>query len=229
MALADGERVVLLASAEDHKPVFDGDRGPNTGGMGAVSPSPRVTPELEREVMDRVLVPTVRGMAAAGRPFRGVLYAGLMLTPDRGPQVLEFNCRFGDPETQPVLARLDDDLLPWLEGAAAGRLPTGEPRWDPRVAVCVVLTAPGYPGPYPKGAPVTGLERAAARPDVVVFHAGTRREGGGVVTAGGRVVGVTALGVTAQAARARAYEAVADIKFEGQHYRRDIAAREDSP
>jgi phosphoribosylamine--glycine ligase len=225
MALADGERVVLLASAEDHKAVFDGDRGPNTGGMGAVSPSPRVDPALEREVLDRVLVPTVRAMAAEGRPFRGLLYAGLMLTPDRGLQVLEFNCRFGDPETQPVLMRLGDDLVPWLAGAAAGQLPDGEPRWDPRVAVCVVLTAPGYPGPHPQGAAIAGLERAAARPDVVVFHAGTRRDAGGLVTAGGRVLGVCALGADAAAARARAYEAVGDIRFQGMHYRRDIAAR----
>ncbi|HEY3354012.1 MAG TPA: phosphoribosylamine--glycine ligase [Polyangia bacterium] len=226
MALADGERLVLLASAEDHKAVFDGDRGPNTGGMGAVSPSPRVTAAVEREVLDRVLLPTVRGMAAEGRPFRGVLYAGIMLTPDRGPQVLEFNCRFGDPETQPVMMRLAGDLLPWLAGAAAGKLPDGEPAWDPRVAVCVVLTAPGYPGPYPQGAVIAGLDRAAAHPDVVVFHAGTRRQApDAVATAGGRVLGVCALGDTAAAARARAYEAVGDIRFEGMHYRRDIAAR----
>jgi phosphoribosylamine--glycine ligase len=225
MALSDGERVVLLASAEDHKAVFDGDRGPNTGGMGAYSPSPLCTPEVTRRVLDGVMIPTVRGMAREGRPFRGVLYAGLMLTPDRGPLVLEFNCRFGDPETQVVMLRFGESLAPWLEGAAAGRLPAGEPKWDPRVAVSVVLAAPGYPGAYPGGAPITGVEAAAALPDVAVFHAGTRREGEGLVTAGGRVLNVCALGADIAAARARAYEAVARIGFEGMHYRRDIAAR----
>jgi phosphoribosylamine--glycine ligase len=225
MSLSDGERVVLLASAEDHKAAFDGDRGPNTGGMGAYSPSPLCTPELARRVLDTVLVPTVRGMAREGRPFRGVLYAGLMLTPDRGPQVLEFNCRFGDPETQVVLLRFGEDLVPWLRGAAAGRLPAGEPRWDPRVAVSVVLASAGYPGPYAQGVPIEGLAAAAALPDVAVFHAGTRRQGDGVVTAGGRVLNVCALGADLAAARTRAYEAVARIHFEGMHFRRDIAAR----
>jgi phosphoribosylamine---glycine ligase len=225
MALSDGERVVPLASAEDHKAVHDGDQGPNTGGMGAYSPSPLCTAEVTRHVLDTVLIPTVRGMAREGRPFRGVLYAGLMLTRDRGPMVLEFNCRFGDPETQVVMLRFGEKLAPWLSGAAAGRLPAGEPKWDPRVAVSVVLTSPGYPGPYPQGAPIAGLEEAAALPDVVVFHAGTRRTGGGLVTAGGRVLNVCALGADLGAARARAYEAVARIRFEGMHFRRDIAAR----
>jgi phosphoribosylamine--glycine ligase len=225
MALSDGERVVLLASAEDHKAVHDGDRGPNTGGMGAYSPSPLCTPQVTRHVFDKVMLPTVRGMAREGRPFRGVLYAGLMLTEDRGPQVLEFNCRFGDPETQVVLQRFGEDLAPWLCGAAAGRLPPGEPKWDPRVAVSVVLASPGYPGSYPQGAAITGLEEAAALPDVVVFHAGTRRTDAGLVTAGGRVLNVCALGADIAAARARAYEAVARIRFEGMHFRRDIAAR----
>ncbi|MBI5482456.1 MAG: phosphoribosylamine--glycine ligase [Deltaproteobacteria bacterium] len=225
MALSDGERVVLLASAEDHKAVHDGDRGPNTGGMGAYSPSPLCTPQVIRFVLDAVMVPTVRGMAREGRPFRGVLYAGLMLTADRGPMVLEFNCRFGDPETQVVMLRFGEDLVPWLSGAAAGRLPAGDPRWDPRVAVSVVLAAPGYPGSYPQGAPITGVEEAAALPDVAVFHAGTRRRGTELVTAGGRVLDVCALGADLGAARARAYEAVARLRFEGMHFRRDIAAR----
>jgi phosphoribosylamine---glycine ligase len=225
MALSDGERVVLLASAEDHKAVHDGDRGPNTGGMGAYSPSPLCTPEVTRHVLDAVMVPTVRGMAREGRPFRGVLYAGLMLTADRGPMVLEFNCRFGDPETQVVMLRFGEALAPWLSGAASGRLPAGEPKWDPRVAVSVVLASPGYPGSYPGGAPITGLAEAAALPDVAVFHAGTRREGAGLVTAGGRVLNVCALGADIAVARARAYEAVARIHFEGMHFRRDIAAR----
>jgi phosphoribosylamine---glycine ligase len=224
MALSDGERVVMLASAEDHKAVYDGDRGPNTGGMGAYSPSPLCTPEVTRHVLDKVMIPTVRGMAREGRPFRGLLYAGLMLT-ESGPMVLEFNCRFGDPETQVVLMRFGDDLAKWLSGAAAGRLPAGEPRWDPRVAISVVLAAPGYPGSYPQGLPITGLDEAAALPDVALFHAGTRREAGGLVTAGGRVLNVCALGADIAAARARAYEAVARIGFEGMHFRRDIAAR----
>ena len=224
MALSDGDRVVLLASAEDHKAVNDGDRGPNTGGMGAYSPSPLCTPEVTRCVLDGVMLPTVHGMAREGRPFRGLLYAGLMLT-DSGPMVLEFNCRFGDPETQVVLLRFGEDLAPWLSGAAAGRLPAGEPRWDPRVAVSVVLAAPGYPGSYPQGLPITGLDEAAALPDVALFHAGTRREAGGLVTAGGRVLNVCALGADIAAARARAYEAVARIRFGGMHFRRDIAAR----
>jgi phosphoribosylamine--glycine ligase len=225
MAIADGERVVLLASAEDHKAVHDGDRGPNTGGMGAYSPSPLVTPEVARYVLETVLVPTVRGMAREGRPFRGVLYAGLMLTPDRGPLVLEFNCRFGDPETQVVMLRFGEELVPWLRGASAGRLPPGEPGWDPRVAVSVVLTAPGYPGAYPQGAPIAGVAEAAALPEVVVFHAGTRRAEEGLVTAGGRVLNVCALGSDLPQARQRAYEAVSRIRFEGMHFRRDIAAR----
>jgi phosphoribosylamine--glycine ligase len=225
MALSDGERVVLLASAEDHKAAYDGDRGPNTGGMGAYSPSPPCTAEVTRRVLDAVMIPTVRGMAHEGRPFRGVLYAGLMLTADRGPMVLEYNCRFGDPETQVVMLRFGEHLAPWLSGAASGRLPPGEPKWDPRVAVSVVLASPGYPGSYPQGAPITGLEQAAALPDVAVFHAGTRREGAGLVTAGGRVLNVCALGADIAAARARAYEAVAHIRFEGMHFRRDIAAR----
>jgi phosphoribosylamine---glycine ligase len=225
MALSDGERVVLLASAEDHKAAYDGDRGPNTGGMGAYSPSPLCTPEVTRHVLKSVLLPTVRGMAREGRPFRGVLYAGLMLTEECGPMVLEFNCRFGDPETQVVMLRFDEDPARWLSGAAAGRLPAGEPRWDPRVAVSVVLTSPGYPGAYPQGAPISGLAEAAALPNVVVFHAGTRSTDAGLVTAGGRVLNVCALGADLAAARTRAYEAVARISFEGMHFRRDIAAR----
>jgi phosphoribosylamine--glycine ligase len=225
MALSDGERVVLLASAEDHKAVHDGDRGANTGGMGAYSPSPLCTPEVTRRVLDAVMLPTVRGMAREGRRFRGLLYAGLMLTADRGPMVLEFNCRFGDPETQVVMLRFGEDLAPWLSGAAGGRLPAGEPKWDPRVAVSVVLAAPGYPGSYPQGLPITGLPEAAALPDVAVFHAGTRTTDAGLVTAGGRVLNVCALGADVTAARARAYEAVDRIRFEGMHFRRDIAAR----
>ena len=226
MALVDGERFVLLASAEDHKQVFDGDRGPNTGGMGAYSPSPLVDDRLTARIAEAIFAPTVKAMAAAGRPFRGVLYGGLMLTPDRGPMVIEWNCRFGDPETQSVLMRFDGDLLPWLAGVAAGRMPEGAPRARPGVALCVVLAAGGYPAKPRAGDAITGLP--AARDDLVVFHAGTRRDGGAgspIVTAGGRVLGVTAYGADLTAARARAYGAIEEIRFDGMHFRRDIGLR----
>jgi len=225
-ALCDGSRIVALPSAEDHKAVFDEDRGPNTGGMGAYSPSPLVDGDLAARIERDVLRPIIDALAQDGRPYRGVLYAGLMLTPDRGPMVLEFNCRFGDPETQVVIPRLADDLYPWLAGVAAGRMPAGAPRIDLRAAVCVVQCAAGYPGSYEKGMPIDGLADAAALDDVLVFHAGTARAADGrIVTAGGRVVGTTALADGVAAARARAYQAVARIHFAGEHHRADIAAR----
>ncbi|HJZ87123.1 MAG TPA: phosphoribosylamine--glycine ligase [Polyangia bacterium] len=227
MALCDGERVVLLPSAEDHKAAYDGDRGPNTGGMGAYSPTPLCDAALAERVRVSVIEKIVSALAASGRPYRGVLYAGLMLTPDRGPMVLEFNCRFGDPEAQVVLARFADDLYPWLLGVAVGRMPEGLPCLDARAAVCVVKAAGGYPGSYQKGIEIQGLDDAASLPDVMLFHAGTARDARGrLVTAGGRVVGTTALGESVAAARTRAYEAVARIHFRGQHHRTDIAARD---
>jgi phosphoribosylamine--glycine ligase len=224
IVLADGERICPLESSQDHKAVFDGDRGPNTGGMGAYSPAPVLDPALQQEVMARVIEPTVQGMAAEGTRFQGFLYAGLMVG-EQGPQVLEFNCRLGDPETQPLMVRLADDLVPYLVGVARGELPTRALSWDSRASLCVVMASGGYPGSYDKGQPIQGLEAAEALEDVVVFHAGTAAQGGGIVTAGGRVLGVTALGDGIPAAQARAYEAVERITWEGVHYRRDIGHR----
>jgi len=235
MALCDGTRVALLASAEDHKAVFDGDRGPNTGGMGTYSPSSLLTPASTRDIVERIFAPTVAALAGMGRPFRGLLYGGLMLTPDRGPMVIEWNCRFGDPETQVVLVRMEDDLLPWLEGAAAGELPAGEPRFTAEAAVCVVLAAADYPGKPRLGDPIAGLSGPGAAPadDARwVFHAGTRSDGGRVVTAGGRVLGITARGRDLHASRAKAYDAIGSdagrIGFSGMHFRTDIGMRGDA-
>jgi phosphoribosylamine--glycine ligase len=228
MALCDGTRMVLLASAEDHKAIGDGDLGPNTGGMGTYSPSPLVDDALVQRIVETIFVPTLRALDDDGRPFRGLLYGGLMLTPDRGPMVIEWNCRFGDPETQSVLVRMEDDLLPWLAGAAAGVLPPGTPRWHAGAAVCVVLAAPGYPGKPRLGDVIEGLPQAAPSQagEVIAFHAGTRRDGEGrLVTAGGRVVGVTARGKDLHEARARAYGAIDNINFPGMQYRRDIGMR----
>jgi phosphoribosylamine---glycine ligase len=223
MALVDGERVTPLQPAEDHKTVLDGDRGPMTGGMGVVSPTTVMSDlEVARAVRE-VLEPTARGLVAEGRPFRGLLYAGLMLTA-RGPKVLEFNCRFGDPETQALLARLDDDLGALLHAVAIGR-PVERVRFSARAAVCVVMASAGYPGPYPTGIPIDGLDAAARLDGVTVFHAGTRRDGDRIVTAGGRVLGVTAVGDDVEQARGRAYRAVESIQFEGAHFRRDIGRR----
>jgi phosphoribosylamine--glycine ligase len=224
MAFVDGERVTPLASCEDHKTVDDGDRGPMTGGMGVLSPTPVLNDVALAQSVSRVLEPTARALVAEGRPFRGLLYAGLMLTAT-GPKVLEFNCRFGDPETQSLLARLDDDLGALLYANAVGA-PLPRVRFSPRAAVCVVMTAPGYPGAYESGAPISGLDAAGAADGVVVFHAGTRRdEAGRIVTSGGRVLGVTATGADVDEARTHAYAAVEKISFKGAHYRRDIGAR----
>jgi phosphoribosylamine--glycine ligase len=223
MALCDGERVTPLVPAEDHKQVHDGDEGPMTGGMGVVSPTSVMSDlEVARAVRE-VLEPTARGLAAEGRPFRGLLYAGLMLT-QKGPRALEFNCRFGDPETQVLMARLDDDLGALLYANATGR-PIERVRFSPRAAVCVVMASEGYPGAYENGRPIDGLDEAGRVDGVTVFHAGTRLDGERVVTAGGRVLGVTGVGDSVEAARARAYEAVAHIRFAGAHYRRDIGMR----
>jgi phosphoribosylamine--glycine ligase len=225
LAIIDGDTIVPLDSAQDHKRAHDGDRGPNTGGMGAYSPAPVVTPEIMDEIVRRILVPTVHTMKVEGHPFNGVLYAGLMLTP-AGPKVLEFNVRLGDPETQPVLMRLKSDLAHVLHLAAHGRLHELESlEWDPRPAVCVVMASAGYPGDYRTGHPISGLENADRVPDAKVFHAGTAVKDSDVVNTGGRVLGVTACGDTIAAARARAYEAVDHISWNGAWCRRDIAAR----
>jgi phosphoribosylamine--glycine ligase len=222
--LVDGENVVPLASSQDHKRVYDQDQGPNTGGMGAYSPAPVITEALHDRVMRDIIRPTVHGMAARGTPYRGVLYTGLMIV-DSQPYVLEYNVRFGDPETQPLLVRLADDLLSLLDGAAGGSLGGLGAACIPEAAVCVVMAAAGYPGTYAKGKPITGLERAMHLPHTWVFHAGTSMHDGRVVTSGGRVLGVTARAGTIAAAIARAYEAVAHIRWPGVHYRRDIGRR----
>jgi phosphoribosylamine---glycine ligase len=220
-ALSDGTTALPLAAAQDHKTVWDGDRGPNTGGMGAYSPAPVMDAAMEARVMAEIVRPTIAAMAAEGAPYTGVLFVGLMITRE-GPKVIEFNCRFGDPECQALLPRLQEDLLALLLAAATGKGLPPTLAWSPRASVCVVMTSAGYPGRYHTGTAITGLEAAGALPDVTVFHAGTARAGGGLVTAGGRVLGVQALGDDVAAAIRTAYAAVERIRFDGAHYRRDI-------
>jgi phosphoribosylamine--glycine ligase len=223
LAIVDGDTILPLDVAQDHKRAHDNDQGPNTGGMGAYCPAPVVTPEIMNDIIRRVLVPTVHAMKVEGSPFSGVLYAGMMLTPN-GLRVLEFNTRFGDPEAQPVLMRLKSDLAQVLMLAATGRLHELDGlEWDPRPAVCVVMASAGYPGDYVKGHPITGIDDADALPDVKVFHAGTALKGSDVVNSGGRVLGVTALGETITAAKAAAYAAVDRISWKGGWCRRDIS------
>ncbi|RPI11148.1 MAG: phosphoribosylamine--glycine ligase, partial [Zetaproteobacteria bacterium] len=224
LAFTDGETVLPMASTQDHKPILDGDKGPNTGGMGAYSPAPVVTEAVHRKIMDQVMIPTVKAMAAEGRPYRGVLYAGLMIEAGE-PRVLEFNVRFGDPEAQPLLMRMDGDLVPILEAVVVQRLREAEVRWRPQPAVCVVMAAGGYPGAHDTGKPIHGLETAASLEDVMVFHAGTARLGDAVVTTGGRVLGVTALGKDVSDAIDRAYRAVEAIRWDGAYYRTDIGRK----
>ncbi|HWL52668.1 MAG TPA: phosphoribosylamine--glycine ligase [Chthoniobacteraceae bacterium] len=224
-AVIGGGKALLFPSAQDHKAIYDGDKGPNTGGMGTFSPAAKlVTPELEATIRTEVLDRFLAGLRGEGLPFTGLLFPGLMITAD-GLRVLEFNCRFGDPETQVLLPRLKSDLVDLLEAALDGRLDEVTPEWDERAAVCVIMASGGYPGSYAKGKAITGLEKAEALGDVHLFHAGTRCGPQGLETAGGRVLGVTALGGTLEAARARAYEAVAQIHFEGATFRRDIGAK----
>lgn len=223
IVMADGEHCLPLASSQDHKRALDGDRGPNTGGMGAYSPAP-LAPETHARILREVIEPVLRGMRAEGEPYTGFLYAGLMITDDGAPKVLEFNCRFGDPETQPILMRLKSDLIELIEAALAGRLDQVQAQWDERAALGVVMAAGGYPGDYRKGDVIHGLPEREP-PDVKVFHAGTAERDGQIVTAGGRVLCVTALGATVSAARQRAYEVVERIHWEGVHYRRDIGSR----
>jgi phosphoribosylamine--glycine ligase len=222
LAFVDGHNIYVMESSQDHKPIGDGDTGPNTGGMGAYSPAPIITDDMMVRISREILVPTVDAMNRNGTPFKGVLYAGLMIT-SGGPRVLEFNVRFGDPETQPILMRLQSDLLEVFLAVCDGRLEEMFLKWDPRPAVCVVMASGGYPDDYEKGKVITGLKEAEELGDVVVFHAGTQRRNGDVVTTGGRVLGVTALGTNIAAAKARAYEAVSRIQFDGAYCRRDIA------
>jgi len=224
MAFSDGKTVVPMASSQDHKRVYDSDKGPNTGGMGAYSPAPVVTKKLERKVMDTIMIPTIQAMKKEGRLFKGVLYAGLMIHGDEA-KVLEFNARFGDPETQPIMARLGTDLIEIIEAILDGVLAKIDIVWKPDSAVCVVMASGGYPGHYEKGKVITGLETAAKQEGVVVFHAGTAFKDGAVVTDGGRVLGVTGMGPVVAAAIDHAYAAVREISFDGAHYRRDIGAR----
>jgi len=221
-ALVDGKDYRLLETARDHKRVFDGDCGPNTGGMGAFSPDNNWNRQLEDQFDKKIMQPLLRGLREEGIIFRGLLYPGLMIT-ETGAHVVEFNCRFGDPETQAILSRLRSDLLPLLEATIDGKIDNYTIEWDERAAVTVVLASGGYPSKYETGKPISGLNEAAKLQDVHVFHAGTRRANGGVVTAGGRVLAVTALGSTIAGARTRAYEAVSAIHFDACHYRRDIA------
>jgi phosphoribosylamine--glycine ligase len=224
LALVDGRTVVMLASSQDHKRIYDDDRGPNTGGMGAYSPAPVITEDLWPVIRETVFDRTLNELRRRGITYRGVLYAGLMITAE-GPKVLEFNCRFGDPETQAILPRMDADLAEVLTACADGVLQPGMVRWRDDACVCVVMASGGYPGAYTKGKAIAGLDQAARLEGVAVFHAGTRRQGGQVVTAGGRVLGVTALGSDLTAAVRRAYAAVSVIRFEQSHYRTDIARR----
>lgn len=224
MVLTDGENVLPLASSQDHKRVYDGDQGPNTGGMGAYSPAPVVTSELHDRVVKEILAPLLRGLAKRGVRYRGALYVGLMIT-EEGPKVLEFNARFGDPECQAVLMRLKSDLVPLLVATIEGRLARVEIDWRPEPSVCVVLSAQGYPGAYEKGKEIRGLEKLRAWERGVVFHSGTAKKEGRYVTSGGRVLGVTALGGSFHEAVREAYRAIDGISWEGMHYRRDIAQR----
>ena len=224
LAFTDGNTVLLMDSAQDHKAALDGDQGPNTGGMGAYSPAPVFTDLIRQKVRDNIMFPLVRAMKAEGRPYQGIIYAGLMLT-KLGPKILEFNARFGDPETQPLLVRMESDIIPLFEACIDGTLEQCDLKWKPETSVCVVMAAKGYPGSYEKGKEISGLDEAGALPDVVVFHAGTKGEGGKVLTNGGRVLGITATGPDTPSAIAKAYEAVSKIKWDGIHYRKDIGAR----
>ncbi len=224
IVLTDGVAVLPFPSSQDHKRLLDGDLGPNTGGMGAYSPAPVLTPELHARVMAEIVLPTIQALRANKIDYRGVIYAGLMLT-KQGPKVLEFNARFGDPECQPLMMRLQSDLVDLLEACMQGTLDQVRPVWDERAAACVVLAAAGYPGAVEKGRVITGLEKVRELADVMVFHAGTARRQNQYVTNGGRVLGVTALGRDVGEAVERAYAAVRNIHFEGMHYRKDIGRR----
>ena len=224
LAFVDRKHIYMMETSQDHKAVDDGDTGPMTGGMGAYSPTPVVTDAIQAQIEKDILVPTVDGLVREGIEYRGVLYAGLMLT-QHGPKVLEFNCRFGDPETQPLMMRLKSDLLEVMLAVAEGRLEEVELKWDERPALSVVAASGGYPGKYKTGLPITGIADADSMHDVKVFQGGTRAEGKTILTDGGRVLSVTALGNTLAEAKNRAYEAMGKIRFEGMHFRRDIGRK----
>jgi len=223
LAFCDGKTIIPMVPAQDHKRIFDGDKGPNTGGMGAYSPVPAGTPELMQEIDEKILQPVIKAMEKEGRPYRGVLYPGLMLTRE-GPKVLEFNCRFGDPETQVVLPRLESDLVEIILAAVEGRLHETKIDWIPEACITVVMASGGYPGSYRTGYPISGLEEASSD-NVIVFHSGTAWQDGQIVSAGGRVLSVTALGANIAKARENAYEAIKRMSFTDCHYRKDIAYR----
>jgi len=224
IAFSDGAAVLPLASSQDHKPIYDDDQGPNTGGMGAYSPAPVVTPQVHERIMQEVMIPTVKALAAEGIPYCGVLYAGLMIK-EGIPKALEFNCRLGDPETQPIFMRMKGDLIPVMAACIEGTLAAVEIAWDPRIAVCVVMASQGYPGSYEKGKTIRGLEKVEQMPGVYCFHAGTAMKNGNYLTAGGRVLGVTGLGKGIKQAREITYQAVSEITWEGAHYRTDIGKK----
>jgi len=224
LVMSDGERVAPLVASQDHKRVFDGDQGPNTGGMGAYSTDQILDHQMRDWLLAHIARPVVDGMRAEGTPYRGLLYCGIMMTA-RGPMVLEFNCRFGDPETQPIMMRLESDLLEAIEASIQGRVSDGDFRWSTDPSVCVVMASGGYPGAFEAGKLISGIEEADRVPGVKVFHAGTDRRDGRYYTSGGRVLGVTAQGKDLPDAVERAYDAVMKIRFEGMHYRKDIAAR----
>ncbi len=224
LAFVDRQNIYVLENTQDHKPIGEGDTGPNTGGMGAYSPTPEPDDKVLHQIEAEVLVPIVDALHKEDMTYRGLLYAGIMLTAG-GPKVLEFNCRFGDPETQPLMMRLRSDLLDAIEAVIDDKLDQITLDWDPRPALCVVVSSAGYPGEYAGGKPITGLDQAETIPDTVVFHAGTRQLGDQVVTAGGRVLGVTALGDTLSHARQRCHEAIARIHFDGAYHRKDIGYR----
>jgi phosphoribosylamine--glycine ligase len=224
IAFSDGAAVLPLASSQDHKPIYDNDQGPNTGGMGAYSPAPVVTPQVHERIMQEIMIPIIKALAAEGIRYCGVLYAGLMIK-EGIPKALEFNCRLGDPETQPIFMRMKADLLLVMEACLAGTLARREIAWDPRIAVCVVMASHGYPGAYEKGKPIRGLEKLEQMPGVYCFHAGTAIKDGNYLTAGGRVLGVTGLGKGIKQAREITYQAVSEITWEGVHYRTDIGKK----
>ncbi len=223
IVLTDGESILPMVPTRDHKRAHDGDRGPNTGGMGAFSADGMISPELDEEIRTTIVAPTIAGMAAEGYPYRGFLYFGLMLT-DEGPRVLEFNCRLGDPEAEAILPRMDLDLAETLLAVAEGKLGSVQPMWKPGASVCVVLASGGYPGKFETGKKIEGLPDTNGATDVVVFHAGTRRDGTDYYTSSGRVLAVTATAISLPDAVSRCYQAVSKLRFEGMHFRRDIAA-----
>ena len=224
LAFTDGKAILSMVSCQDHKAIFDGDQGPNTGGMGAYSPAPVVTGLIREKIMQEVLNPIVRGMAEEGMPYKGVLYAGIMVC-DGVPKVLEFNARFGDPETQPIVMRMKGDIVPILEACIRGNLSQCQIEWDSRASVCVVMASKGYPGNYDKGKVIEGLEEVGRMKDVFVFHAATASEGGRIVTSGGRVLGVTGLGEDIPKAIETTYQAVKKMGWDGVHYRTDIGEK----